>query len=446
MRNKPFILKMIILSSVLALVIAAIFLYPLLRGASGYAAKMVCSGVFVEGLSPEKVEQMELSTFPFNKVVNVVNKETQTVVSTIGGIISQTAVYEPGVGATLYPKGHCEIAGRVPLNRSTHKNEPWPMGCIIADTVPEGVDADGLKTYIDQHFTSTSRAVVVIKDGQLIAEKYADGIDVNTPLLGWSMTKSITAALTGILIKEGKLELYKPAKVSAWQNDERRHITLHNLLQMSSGLRWNEDYSQTRLSDVSQMLYIEPDMYAFATSVKSQVQPDSLWYYSSGTTNIIAGLLRHCFDDYQSYYQFPQKALFNKLGMRHSLIETDATGTFAGSSYGYCSARDWARFGMLYLNKGTWMGEQILPEWWVDYSTMPAKQSKGRYGAHIWLNTSGINIPNLPKDAYYFNGYRGQRITIIPSHNMVVVCLNSSPDNIDFNDYLKGIMAFVNKK
>ncbi|MBS2213911.1 serine hydrolase [Carboxylicivirga mesophila] len=436
-------LKVLGITLALILVIIGFILYPLLRGATGYSAKMLCSGVFVEGLSQQQVEQMELSSFPFNQVESNVDFQTMQVKSTIFKLVSQSARYEEGIGATLYPNGYNEIKGRIPLPVHVRDTIHWPMGSVVADTLAEGINAAGLNEYIRQHFTATSRAVVVIKDGQLIAEHYAEGIDKHTPLLGWSMTKTITAALTGILVKDGLLDIDQPAIISHWSEDDRSLITLNNLLQMSSGLKWNEDYSKTSLTDVSRMLYLESDMYRFASSVKSEVSPDSVWRYSSGTTNIISGMLRLCFDEYQDYYQFPRKRLFNKLGMQHSLIETDAVGNFVGSSYGYCSARDWARLGMLYLNNGVWQGEQILPEWWVKYSTTPAIQSDGKYGAQVWLNASQRHMPDLPADVYFFNGYRGQRVTVMPSMNMVVVCLNSSAERIDFNSYLKGMLQYV---
>ncbi|MCT4645443.1 MAG: beta-lactamase family protein [Carboxylicivirga sp.] len=428
----------------LAFITLGFILYPLLRGATGYSAKMLCSGIFVEGMSQEQVEQMELTAFPFNKVVNKVNTKMGTVKSTLFGLVSQTAVYQHQIGATLYPDGFKEIEGRIPAAGVDNDTIAWPMGNRMSDTIPAGVDIKSLNQFIDQQFTETSKAVVVVKDGQLIAEKYAKNLHANSPLLGWSMTKTITAALTGIMVKEGKIDIDQPALLEEWEQDERKKITLHNLLQMSSGLQWNEDYSKTSLSDVSEMLYVKSDMFDYAIANSTVANPDSLWLYSSGTTNIISGLLRQKFDDYQSYYQFPKKALFNKIGMQHSYIETDAKGTFVGSSYGYCSARDWARFGLLYLNNGNWLGEQILPEWWVKYSTTPATSSNGKYGAQLWLNASKINIPDLPSDVYFFNGYRGQRVTIFPSKNMVIVNLNSAPDGVDFNSYLKELISFVN--
>ncbi len=437
------LLKWIGILLLITLIVIGFILHPLLRGATGYSAKMLCSGIFVEGLSQERVQQMELTAFPFNQVVNKVDYQNNKVKSSIFSLVSQTAVYEDGLGATLYPKGYKKIEGRVNPQIVANDSLRWPMGGLVADTIPIGVDVKGIRNYIAQKFNETSRAVVVVKDGQLIAEQYGDGIDATTPLLGWSMTKTITASLTGILVKEGKLDIDQACIFEDWKKDERCRITLNNLLQMSSGLKWNEDYSKTSLTDVSRMLYIESDVFKYAQKAKSEVIADSVWSYSSGTTNIISGIIRNCFDDYSDYYRFPYQVLFHKLGMEHSLIETDASGNFVASSYAYCSARDWARLGLLYLNNGKWMDEQILPEWWVAYSTTPAKQSNGRYGAQVWLNASQHFMPDLPDDVYFFNGYRGQRVTVIPSKNMVVACLNSSSEKIDFNTYLTEMLNFI---
>lgn len=436
-------LRILLLLLAAAILSGILALRPLLKGATGYSAKMLCSSIFIEGDNQQDVEQRELSAFPFNRVVSTVDIDNQQVKSSLLGLVSQTAVYKVGVGATLIVDNDNNLPERQPYAILNNDSLPWPMGNIIADTVPSGVDVEGLSRYIENTFKETSRAVVIVKDGQIVAEKYAGGITVNTPLLGWSMTKSLTALVTGILVKEGRLDIHKPVAIEAWQNDERKNITLNNLLQMSSGLQWNEEYSKTQLTDVSKMLYTEEDVYKFAIASKKYVKPDSVWYYSSGTSNILSGLIRSCFNNYHDYYQYPQKALFNKLGMCNSLVETDAVGNYVSSSYGYCSARDWTKLGMLYLNNGNWLGEQILPEWWVDYSTTPARKSGGQYGAHLWLNASQLTLPDLPSDTYFFSGYRGQRVVIIPSKKMVITYLNSV-GSFDHNRYLSGLLQFVN--
>ncbi len=427
---------------ILILITAFVVIYPMLKAACGYSAKLMCSGVFIEGMSKERVQQMELTAFPFNKVSIEVDLSGQKVKSSILGLVSQEAIFEKGKGVVLYLDGYKETAGREVVHLGN--NEEYTAFEVLAnDCTLINCDVEGIRKYVEDQFNETSKAVLIIKDGKIIAEKYAEGITENTPLLGWSMTKSLTNALVGILVKKEVIDIYKPAPIKEWSNDDRKNITMHNLLQMSSGLMWNEDYSKTKLSDVSRMLYVESDVYSYANDQEVEFKPDSVWEYSSGTTNIISGLLRSYFDKYEDYYQFPQKELFDKLGMNSSLIETDASGNFIGSSYGYCSARDWAKFGMLYLNNGIWNGEQILPDGWVKYTRTPAKKSEGKYGAQFWLNSSGYFFPDLPRNVYFAKGYRGQIIAIFPDKNMIVVCLNSSPQRIDFNRYLGGIVKFV---
>ena len=203
------------------------------------------------------------------------------------------------------------------------------------------------------------------------------------------MAKSVTNALVGILTMKGKLSLKGPVPVPEWQkaNDPRQVITLDHLLRMSSGLEWVEAYAERPVSDVNMMLLLKPDMAAYVASKPLAAKPDTVWRYSSGTTNLIRRIIRDALGTKESYWEFPRRELFNKIGMRSAIWETDASGTFIGSSYLYATARDYARFGLLYLNDGVWQGERILPEGWVAYSTTPTPAApKGQYGAHFWLN------------------------------------------------------------
>jgi CubicO group peptidase (beta-lactamase class C family) len=267
----------------------------------------------------------------------------------------------------------------------------------------------------------------------LVAEQYAEGIRADTPLIGWSMTKSVTNLLIGILVGDDKLNISKPAPVPEWQieaTDPRARITIDHLLHMSSGLEFDEEYGL--FSDVTQMLSNEADMAHFAASKPlSSGNPEYKWSYSSGTTNILAGIIRRTVGtDAQSIYDFVQKRLFQPLGIRTATLELDASGTPIGSSYMYASARDWARLGELCLNDGRWLGVQILPEGWMKYSTTPAAENpSNNYGAHFWLNKKPLDpgqsraFPLLPEDAFAMNGYQGQYVVVVPSHSLVVVRL-----------------------
>ena len=282
---------------------------------------------------------------------------------------------------------------------------------------------------------------MVAYKNQIIAERYGEGFTENTPVLGWSMTKSVLATLYGILEHQGKIDLYSPAAVEAWQNDERKNITIDHLLRMQSGLAWDEDY--TAISDVTRMLFLSDDMTLAQAQKESIAPPTEIWNYSSGTTNLLSGLLRKQLGDQQAYLNFPYQALIDKIGMTSMMIETDATGNFVGSSYGWASTRDWAKFGLLYLHRGLWNGEQLFDPQWPAYVSRPTPHSQGTYGAHFWLNAQG-KYPDVPRDLYSANGYQGQYVFIIPSEELVVVRtgLAEEPD-FDVNGFLREVIAAI---
>ena len=448
---KRLLLMLIILLGIIGA--AAWYALPRLPIVSGYAAKMTCSCYFVAGRDLASIKQEDLN-FSLVKFADVaVYDDEQYATGSIAGLATQTAIYRPGLGCTLVPQD-----GRIAELQSTQYQAPaaqpanpdtiaWPMGRQLADTLPAGIDRAALDAAIQRYFDQgderafNTRAVVVVKDGQLVTEHYAEGFDANTPILGWSMTKSITNALVGIRTRQGYLPLDQPVDIADWAEDDRAHITLHNLMQMSSGLAWEEVYDD--LADATKMLYQSADFFGYASGRPVAYAPDSVWLYSSGTTNIISGLLKQTFDEQQAYWDFPREQLFNRIGMRSAVLEPDASGTFVGSSYCFATPRDWARFGLLYLNDGVWQGERILPEGWVDYSTEPARAAGGQYGAQIWLNAGGT-LPDVPRTMYSFNGFQGQRVFIFPERNLIVVRMGLSADGtFDFNAFLSEVLRQV---
>ena len=250
------------------------------------------------------------------------------------------------------------------------------------------------------------------------------------------MTKSITNALIGILIKQGKLDLYIPALVSEWQgpDDPRSTITLDQMLRMESGLRFVEEYEENIDSDCNTMLFDSFDTGKFAAAMPLDGKPGSKWSYSSGTANILARIIREVSGKSQAeQFDFPRKALFEKIGMMSAIMEPDPSGTFVGSSFMYATARDWARFGLLYLQDGIWEGQRILPEGWVQFTRRPTQVAPS-YGALFWLNACDNNgrrvfSEYLPEDLVMARGYGGQIIAIIPSRKLVVVRLGQSDDD-----------------
>jgi CubicO group peptidase (beta-lactamase class C family) len=291
-----------------------------------------------------------------------------------------------------------------------------------------------------------THAIVVVYDNEIIGERYASGFDKNSKLMGWSMTKSITNALVGVLVKEGKLDIHQSAPISEWKDDERSKITLNHLLQASSGLAWSESYFSPT-ADFHQMFIKRDDKGGYALSKKLKHDPGTFFQYSSGSTNIISKIIRQTVGD-SAYYKLPYEKLFYQIGMNHALMEPDASGSFVASSYSFATARDWARFGLLFLNDGVWNGERILPEGWVKYAVTPAPAAdRGRYGAHWWLNAGDPNnkqlraFPELPTDAFWADGFEEQTVMVIPSKQLVIVRLGVSHHGFDFNKLAKGIIA-----
>ncbi|MEL6943911.1 MAG: serine hydrolase, partial [Bacteroidota bacterium] len=285
----------------------------------------------------------------------------------------------------------------------------------------------------------STRAIVIVKDNLLLTERYKEGFDQNSLHLGWSMHKSITNALIGILVGEGKLKLEEGAPIAAWQEDERKAITINDLLQMNSGLEFVEEYAKR--SDVTKMLFEERAMGKYAINKPLEAAVGSKHYYSSGTSNILSEIIRQQIPTHQSYWSFPYQSLFSKINAPSFRLEADASGTYVGSSYAFATARDWARFGLLYLNDGVWNGERILPEGWVDYTKTPAPHSEGTYGAHFWTN-QGDKFPSAPKDMFWARGFDGQYVFILPSQNMVLVRLGvDGLGEMDADALLKGIVA-----
>jgi CubicO group peptidase (beta-lactamase class C family) len=279
-----------------------------------------------------------------------------------------------------------------------------------------------------------TRAALVVHGGRLLAESYAPGYGPASRLCGWSMTKGVMSALVGILAGEGRLSLKDRALLPEWRRpgDPRADIALEDLLRMRSGLAFSDVYSDP-LSDVTRMLFVSQSAAGLAAARPLCAAPGDRWAYSSGTTNIISRVARGAFPSHADYLAFPRRALFGPLGMSSALLEPDAAGDFVASSFMYATARDWARFGLLYARDGVWAGRRVLPEGWVGFSRTPTPQSPdGRYGAHWWLRLSRDfggeteAAKRLPADAFHAQGHEGQVVSVIPSLDLVAVRLGMS--------------------
>lgn len=424
--------------------------YPKLNILSGFAAKNVCSCTFEAGRDLKSIEAGDNNFLPVFYAKNEINLEEKSVSSSILGFKKRTAVYRDGIGSILLPEKPTENIPEFPRPERTFspKRLPYPYGTNDpADPNDPHVDQEALQAAVEKAFdekgknVKKTRAVLVLHKDHLIAEKYAPGFSKDSKFLGWSMTKSITSAVLGVLEKQGKISPDQNNLFKEWENDERSKITLNNLLQMNSGLEWEEDY--TSLSDVNKMLFIERDMPQVQLNKPMTGKPDHSWNYSSGTTNLLSRFIREQFETHREYIDFWYRELIDKIGMSSMTIETDLEGNYVGSSYGWATPRDWAKFGLLYLNKGNWNGEQVLKESWVNYSTKPTNGSMGEYGAQFWLNTEG-KYPHVPKDMFSCNGFQGQYIFIIPSKNMVIVRFGLTEyPKFDIDTFIKDILNAV---
>lgn len=414
------------------------YLNSLMSIITGYAAKNLASAVFVSGRDAKDVEALDLnfSFIRFNR--NTVDYENKTVTSRfLWG--KATAAYREGYGVTLLRGVKAEELRQhaFPLLVETAPLEPLALGDSAIRARLELI-AEAL---VDNHaYNGNPFAFMALHKGEVVAERYDKGIRSDMKLLSWSMAKSFTNAITGIMAGDGLVDINAPMDISEWQNDDRKNITLNDLLQMQSGLEWNEDYGAR--SDVNLMLHREQDMGLFALSKPLEHEPGSYWYYSSGSTNIVMRYLRSRFSSEEEFLAYIRSRLFAPLDIRNAVFEQDMSGTPIGSSYIYITTSDFARFGQLYLEDGCIDTLRVLPQGWVDYTATPASDSKGNYGAFFWLN-QGKELPDVPEDMFYCKGHDGQRIFIIPSKDLVVVILGYSPlpDHvIDFNALLKDII------
>jgi CubicO group peptidase (beta-lactamase class C family) len=398
-------------------------------GAVGISAKQLCTLVYVCGFEPERARQLYINRVisPLDRYIKIqFDSERKHVRASLFGIWSATAAYREGIGCTLLPKsGAKELSSIEKLPIVKEK----PLSRMTTEKLERNFDRDALEKALERAFSEadSTLAVAVLSQGELIAERYAAGVDSSTPLPGWSMGKSITATLAGILEKQGKLDIHQAGIVPEWQNDQGggQMVTMDHLLRMTSGLDLLED--QTGTDPNTRMLFQEPDMAAYSAQRGLKAIPGENWQYMSGSTLLASrAIVKAAGGTLQSSQSFMRETLFTPIGASSFLIEPDYAGTFVGSSYPVATAYDWAKFGQLYLDDGVWEGEHILPEGWRAYVTSHTPESgTNSYGAGFWT-TEHAAIENVPKDTFFANGFQGQFVIIVPSHSLVIVRLGAS--------------------
>jgi CubicO group peptidase (beta-lactamase class C family) len=405
--------------------------------ATGTIAQTLCTEVFVSRLTAEEVYRETLAPDLGSRLIAdyvhwSVDHQRQTVTADWFGRFTSTAVYRGAAGCLLWRDHPASLPAPVLVPFTAQ----WQPG-IAGPQIVEPSDPALIRA-LDSVFADPERhikAIVVVKNGQLVAERYAPGVGIDTPLLGYSVSKLVINALAGILVGQGRLHLDIPAPIAAWAagEDPRHAITLDNLLRMTSGLAISE--SDSGLDAVSRMLFTEPDMAGFAAQSRLEHKPGEVYEYSSGNTLLAGRMIADAVGGTEAdVLNFARTALFGPLGMHSAVIETDAIGTPVGSTFILASARDWACLGLLYLNDGVVAGHRVLPEGWVAYTRRPTLGTD--YGAGVFTN-AGANGPakgriraGMPEDAFYASGRLGQRIYIMPSQQLVVVRfgVTQSPD------------------
>jgi CubicO group peptidase (beta-lactamase class C family) len=370
-------------------------------------------------------------------VIDRVNREVRI---TLPGGVTRTARYFGSQGCVTLPVGQTSV-NFTPLAVKSRlpdaATQPWPMGDLLPkEPLPRQIDAARLKQAVDAAFEpddAMTAAFVVTWRGRLIAERYGTGITAQTPLESWSMGKSVTATLLGILIRQGVYTLWQPAPIPEWQSpgDPRAAIRIVDLLHMSSGLRirapLDPDFDPSGPYPDHVYFYTGGvNAFRYAATRPLQWPPNTVGRYRNTDPVLINYLIRLAVEKRnEAYLAFPQRALFDKIGIRTMVLETDPFGNFLAQGYDLASGRDWARLGNLYLQDGVWNGERILPEGYAAFvSTLaPAWEADRRptYGGFFWINGDGT-FP-VPKEAYYMAGAGGQTTLIIPSHDLVVVRL-----------------------
>ncbi|MCG1035046.1 serine hydrolase domain-containing protein [Polaribacter sargassicola] len=437
-------IKRILLLVLIFILIAVIYNYPKLNLLAGYSAKNMASSVFVADRTLEYTDQNDNNFSPVNLASDEVDITNKFATSSAFGLLTRKAIIRKGLGAVLTLTDADETADYLAPKRTKIDNSAtYPYGdSPQKDTVFANLNYNKINESVEFLFDSINktRAVLVLYKDQIIVEKYADNFTKESKFLGWSMTKSLLSTVFGVMQHQGKLNVEEKAPIASWQNDERKNITINNLLQMNSGLEWDENY--TTISDATKMLFLDRDMTKRQENKPLVGEPNKSWNYSSGTSNLLSGILRNQFKTHQEYLDFWYTDFIDKIGMNSMVLEADLSGNYVASSYSWATTRDWAKFGLLYLHNGNWNGTQLFTKDWVNYITTPTATSNGTYGAQFWLNAKN-EFKDVPKNMYFADGYQGQRVYVLPDQEMVIVRFGLK--NFDENTFLKGVLESLQK-
>jgi hypothetical protein len=422
--------------------------------ATSLTSHQLCSSRFVAGLDADRAFAELVEPLPGMGLVNWglryrVDPEARTVSASVAGMFQSKAVYRERLGCMVqHGEAPADPPGRLPgpaLQPAVAAQLPEIAGPAPVAAADPRLEATLARAFIEADAPGFHRtkAVLVLRDGQVLAERYADGYGIDTPLLGFSMTKSVVHALVGILVRQGRLRLDQPAPVPAWQGagDPRGAITIDQLLRQTSGLDLLQNNSGFDSS--TQIMYLARDKAGASAAAPLDAPPGTRWRYTDTNYMLLSRIVRDAVGGTAGdVIAFAQRELFGPLGMNRAMVEFDATGTPMGPASMFASARDWARFGQLYLNDGMAGGQRILPQGWAAHAATPTLDTG--YGAGFWTNrVPGVvpgwgapwGLPNAPQDAFFARGFMGQSVVVIPSERLVLVRLSRS--NIRWDDIVE---------
>lgn len=424
------------------------------------SAKIMCSGIWVQGRDASVHAYADLQRFEHFSWADDfsydVDQERRRVTMSAPGSPSRIAQHNGDQGCSILPRGADDVyfqASDVGAEWPIKSWDLWPTGeRLLDERQPPNVDLQAVNRALDwaianhEHGQNT-RAVVAVYKGRIIGERYALGTTRDTPHLSWSQGKSITAALIGVLIEQGEITLEQRAPIEEWSapDDPRNAITIADLLHMSSGLDFNNNgIGRANSLDTDNhhfRIYFDGiNVFDHAVSFPLKVEPNTRWEYLNSDPLTLGKIVRETVEARgDDYHAFPWAGLFDRIGIKNAVLETDAWGNFILTGYDYMSGRDWARFGLLHLQDGMWGEERILPEGWSDFVSTPAPASRNQgYGGLFWLNAGG-SYDRIPLDAYWPSGFMGQTTMIVPSRDLVFVRLGPSPGN--YGPYLNKVVG-----
>ncbi len=438
--------KLIWPASVLAALVAMFVAFRpdrAIRTVTGLVAHDICAKAIISGLDPEMVFAEAVARPGIRRLrwalMYDLDNSNKIVRASLAGWAVSRAAFRDGLGCIVLNGDAAPYRPKVDIP-ALKAGSSAPLQAEIASPAIVETSGVNLKVALDHAFEepaappySRTKAIVVVHAGTVVAERYAPGIGIETPLLGFSMTKSVVNALIGILVQQGSLTTSQAAPITEWRQptDPRHTITVEQLMRMTSGLALND--SKFGFDPASQMLYLHRDMAAFAAAAALDSAPGTRWAYSSPSVLLLSRIIRETLGSApEKTLEFAWRELFNPLGMRNVTLEFDAAGTFIGSVYMLASARDWARFGLLYLNQGMAGDRRILPDGWIEFSASATLATD--YGAGFWTNRSDneraleqVNL-GIPRDAFYAYGSMAQMVMILPSQRLVIVRIGDSAD------------------